>query len=628
MLTEDLQQDRRMIQKKLQQRRRTQLRNSKKAAMAAAAADAAARGGGSDNSNNGVESSERTGSHRSGGNISRQQSIESVDDIALLEDDFYNQALDEDLRNMRSAHAHDEQLIGGRIEDGGDEGLEAMNQALTSPPVAWWAMRKQWQKRRGNMLNFVGLGNGAATSEGGDDDDYPDGPDSSYRRGHLLEAATTAEAGVVGHPVMLEDPAAMGYDESAFRQNPYAVVDNKRKRKGAPTVLFVSRDVLQKRKMLQGMYIVAALCVVFLFMFILEQRKLSHYAMVESPMSLSAYLAGDALMTANRDEHGESKNKVMLGDLGLEEFDKVHGIPQVEFGNIEVDPNDPLSNEELAHDPLVGNVPKVPPNDEGFSHVHGAARFDLLKGVVVGWGIMPSEIFENHQSPQYRALSWMAHDDVLRYTPDNDHWIKKIVQRYTLAVLYYSTDGPGWTNTLFFLSNFDECNWNRKYMGYYSGVGHCDGGFITVLALWSNNLSGGEYDCRGISCRIVSFMYAEHNHSHLILLLSYFVLAQNFLALPPEVGSLTSLRTFSVFDNHLNVAPPKSMANLKGLTRLYFQRNKFPHGTDIGYLCPNRIGKLKSDCGRQGGVTCECCTTCGYNSRTDKGSMVDRFHAH
>ena len=236
MLTEDLQQDRRMIQKKLQQRRRTQLRNSKKAAMAAAAADAAARGGGSDNSNNGVESSERTGSHRSGGDISRQQSIESVDDIALLEDDFYNQALDEDLRNMRSAHAHDEQLIGGRIEDGGDEGLEAMNQALTSPHVAWWAMRKQWQKRRGNMLNFVGLGNGAATSEGGDDDDdYPDGPDSSYRRGHLLEAATTAEAGVVGHPVMLEDPAAMGYDESAFRQNPYAVVDNKRKRKGAPT---------------------------------------------------------------------------------------------------------------------------------------------------------------------------------------------------------------------------------------------------------------------------------------------------------------------------------------------------------------------------------------------------------
>lgn len=231
-------------------------------------------------------------------------------------------------------------------------------------------------------------------------------------------------------------------------------------------------------------------------MFFLEQRKLSHYAMVKSPMSLSAYLAGEQLM-AESDPGENNGKKVTLGDLGLEEFDKVDGIPQVEFGNIELNPNDPLANEVLANDPLVGNHQQQhppPPALDEFSQMHGADRFKLLKGVVVGWGVTPDEVFDNPSSPQYRALSWMAHDDVLHYTPENDHWIKKIVQRYTLAVIYYSTNGPGWSNTLFFLSNFDECNWNRKYEGFFSGAGHCDGGFITALALWSNNLQGGEFD--------------------------------------------------------------------------------------------------------------------------------------
>lgn len=478
MLREDLDEDRRQIMKKIQQRRRTQ--SKKKLAEQH-------KDGGKDSPAEYYGNSETSG-------YTQNTSYDVVDQDAGFEESY---SIDEDLfHEVQAAHQEDEERIGGRIEDGQEDGLEAMNQALTSPPVAWWAMRKQWQKRRGGMLNFAGLGasSARAPSEGGEmgDEEEMDGPDASYRSGASgrprLGGSTVTEAGVVGHPVMLEDPMSIGYDLSAFRQNPYASVD---KRKRNPTVLYVSRDVLQKRKMQQSMYIIAALCVVFLFIFLLEQRKLSHYAMVESPMSLSAYLAGEELMTKN-----DGNSQVTLGDLGLEEFDNIGGVPEVEFGNIEVNPNDPLAIPELANDPLVGNNHYKPLALDDFSQIHGTDRFQLLKQVVVGWGVTPTEIFENKGSAQYKALYWMAHDDVLRYTPDNDHWIKKIIQRYALTTIYYATNGPGWTNAFFFLSSKDECNWNHKsFTGFFAGAGHCEGGYITALALWSNNLDGGEFGC-------------------------------------------------------------------------------------------------------------------------------------
>ena len=70
--------------------------------------------------------------------------------------------------------------------------------------------------------------------------------------------SATTDAGVVGHPAMLEDPTSMGYDAASFRQNPFLLAD---KRKRTPSVVFVSRDVLQKRKIQQMMYIIGKIYV-------------------------------------------------------------------------------------------------------------------------------------------------------------------------------------------------------------------------------------------------------------------------------------------------------------------------------------------------------------------------------
>ncbi len=50
----------------------------------------------------------------------------------------------------------------------------------------------------------------------------------------------------------------------------------------------------------------------------------------------------------------------------------------------------------------------------------------------------------------------MTHNDTLRYTPNDDHWIKNIMQCYALAIIYFSTNGLGWAESLFFLNNYNE----------------------------------------------------------------------------------------------------------------------------------------------------------------------------
>ena len=472
------------------------------------------------------------------------------------------------LREAREWHEQDEMSIG----TGGEEGLEAMTRALTNHPVAWWEMRKQWQKRRGGGAAVTqnlgggggggggtssaarggGVGGGLAsgggaggTGEGGgggggrgggvgggapsydrggggcDDDDDDRGGDHA-----------TTDWGACAHPVMREDPAGIGYDPSAFRQSPYHATGgvgfggvgpnsnneatssssspggggNRRRGRRGPTVIYATRDVVQKRQLLQGLYVIASVCVVILFMFLLGQRKLSNYAMVGSPLSMSAYLAGEELMTAGSDGGGSGSGSGVAdgGGGGGGYYDYGAGMEQggggqaasaafAGFGDIEVNPIDPLANEVLANDPLVGNHNMKEPSGAAAGAAAAGARFEQLKRVVVSRSITPESTFADPSTAQYRALDWLANDDVLRYEPDSERWSRKIVQRYTLATVYYATNGQGWKNTLFFLSNRDECDWNRVYMGYFSGAGKCNKeGYVTVLALWGNFLKGGE----------------------------------------------------------------------------------------------------------------------------------------
>ena len=131
------------------------------------------------------------------------------------------------------------------------------------------------------------------------------------------------------------------------------------------------------------------------------------------------------------------------------------------------------------------------------------------KGTLLRWGQFPS-------SPQSKALDWILSDPfVANLTLGVDDNDARIIQRYSLAVFYYSTNGDEWANTDKFgwLDSSSECTWNRVVRTvpstYSQGV-FCDSAnMVIAIDLQGQNLSG---------------------------------------SIPKEIGSLTKLRKCYIFE--------------------------------------------------------------------------------
>ena len=68
----------------------------------------------------------------------------------------------------------------------------------------------------------------------------------------------------------------------------------------------------------------------------------------------------------------------------------------------------------------------------------------------------PNETFHDKEAPQYQALEWMTSNDTLWPTLN----LSTTIERYTIAVLYFSTNGPtSWSTKIDFLRNESLCSW-------------------------------------------------------------------------------------------------------------------------------------------------------------------------
>ena len=166
----------------------------------------------------------------------------------------------------------------------------------------------------------------------------------------------------------------------------------------------------------------------------------------------------------------------------------------------------------------------------------GKERLSLLRSLLSSIYLdsePAASLWSDPRSHRSRALQWMALDDPLRVPlpPPSNYDARKVIQRYTLAALYYATDGPNsWTQTLGFLTGVDECEWNSvdSDTEYFSGAGACGSdGLVTALALWDNGLSG---------------------------------------TIPEELGELKMLRTLSLYKSNLMGMVPKRLSELAELS--------------------------------------------------------------
>ena len=89
---------------------------------------------------------------------------------------------------------------------------------------------------------------------------------------------------------------------------------------------------------------------------------------------------------------------------------------------------------------------------------------EILRSEIERFSPDPS-ILDDVASPQYKALDWLASefDETFGSNADLDEEVtaRRIANRYTLAVLYFATDGEdSWLNESNFLSLNHECAWN------------------------------------------------------------------------------------------------------------------------------------------------------------------------
>jgi hypothetical protein len=78
------------------------------------------------------------------------------------------------------------------------------------------------------------------------------------------------------------------------------------------------------------------------------------------------------------------------------------------------------------------------------------------------------ELLKDINSPQFKALTWLANDDTANMTigVESEAAIKT---RYVAAVLYYAFQGDTWTNNYSFLSDRETCSWNQRFLDGYHG---------------------------------------------------------------------------------------------------------------------------------------------------------------
>lgn len=171
---------------------------------------------------------------------------------------------------------------------------------------------------------------------------------------------------------------------------------------------------------------------------------------------------------------------------------------------------------------------------------------NLLSSVAPDGG----EALRTPLTPQYNAMHWLANNTNL-----DSYSNERRIQRYSLATIYYSTNGGNWNNNTSWLSDNDECDW---YTYTYEAPEQldwpsvCSSGSFVALSLYNNNLNGTippEIASLTNLGKLLSPLSLEFSHNisffpaFPFLLAGLLELGVNHLegTIPTEIASLTDL---------------------------------------------------------------------------------------
>jgi len=134
------------------------------------------------------------------------------------------------------------------------------------------------------------------------------------------------------------------------------------------------------------------------------------------------------------------------------------------------------SNETLSPAPTL--MPSASPSLEPTT-----TEFTVLYNFIASSSLDGGQALEDPSSPQYQALKWLFNNANLDEYADAQR-----IQRYTLAVLYYSSNGDSWLQSTNWLSDEPECNWFHK--GIAGTLCNAVSSGVSYMNMGQNNLQG------------------------------------------------------------------------------------------------------------------------------------------
>ncbi|GAX22625.1 hypothetical protein FisN_17Hh006 [Fistulifera solaris] len=199
--------------------------------------------------------------------------------------------------------------------------------------------------------------------------------------------------------------------------------------------------------------------------------------------------------------------------------------------------------------------------------------FKLLSSVSFDAGVA----LRNASTPQYAAYTWLSGDESLPNYSDD-----RLIQRYALATIYFSTDGDGWARKTGWLGDGYECKWYMR-----SSIGSCDlVGRIVSLNLDFNDIGGTippeigllahlkQLDLGGGPGRQLSGSLPKEVGQ--LKMLKRLVLTGNRLTgtIPTEIGSLLDVEEIRINGNLLRGTVPTEISNLRNVRIIDLSDNK------------------------------------------------------
>jgi hypothetical protein len=239
------------------------------------------------------------------------------------------------------------------------------------------------------------------------------------------------------------------------------------------------------------------------------------------------------------------------------------------------------------------------PANTGFVPENVEARTQDIVDFLTANGVTPIETLKDPSSPQSLAVHWMAAMDPVQVDiPQLLHSPQRFVQRYTLAVLFYSLDGTHWKERYEWMTAVDECAWYREVdepsvpLDTVSMGVSCHPRTLTVQGLYlpSNGLKGSIPDeiqyltdlellaapYNDISGRFPSGMAK-------LTLLNYLDLRYNAIEgyLPDWLGDLEALQVLGLSGNHFEGSIPPNVGTLADLKSIALSDNAFTGPLDF-----------------------------------------------